>query len=163
MILYIKNYFFPLFAKSDFNSPIIAPLNDTGLAGAGFGPGGGGGGALPGGPPGGPPGGGPGGPPGGPPGGDPGGPPRGAVDVAPGLDLSAVISLFKEFIRVSRDDICWLIPFSELSTKSGILRTMLIIFSIISPKALILSSKGDFFADAKKLLNSSAIIFSSFK
>jgi len=96
----------PLFAKSDFNSPIIAPLKETGfagLAGAGFGPGGGGGGA----PPGGPPGGGPGGPPGGLPGGDgPGGLPGAAVDVTIGLDLRVVISPFNEFMRVSRDVIC---------------------------------------------------------
>jgi len=47
-----------LLANKDFNSPIIAPLKLTGLAGRG-----------PPGPPGGPPGGGGGGPPGGPPGG----------------------------------------------------------------------------------------------
>jgi hypothetical protein len=92
----------PLFAKSDFNSPIIAPLKETGFAGragAGFGPGGGGGGA----PPGGPPGGGPGGPPGG---GGPGGLPSAVAGPAAGLDLRVVISLFNEFMRVSRDVIC---------------------------------------------------------
>lgn len=117
----------------------MAPRNETGFAGrAGPGPGPPGGGA-PGGPPGGPPGGGggggaPGGPPkGGPPGGGgPGGAP-GAPGAPAGLDFNTAISLFAAFNLASREDICCDIPDKELSTKSGILKTILMIFSIISP------------------------------
>jgi len=93
-----------LLANKDFNSPIIAPLKLTGLAGRG-----------PPGPPGG--GGPPGGPPGGPLGGPPGGPAEGGgallgavgaamTGAAPvPLVLSAETSLFIELIRDSNVEI----------------------------------------------------------
>ncbi len=141
-------HFFPRLANSDFNSPIIAPLNETGLAGRAGPEPPGGGGRLPGGPPGG---GGrsPGGPPGGrPPGGPPGEP--------PGLTLSVAMSLFMLLILDSKLEILELICCKLPSVKSVLLSTIVIIFSIISPNAVNLSSKGSFFASFKKLMNSSA-------
>jgi len=146
---------------------MIAPRKLTGLAGR-LGPGAG----PPGGPPGGPLGPGGGGAPGKLPdpggGGAPGKLPDPGGGGAPGvlegptgevipLVFNAPISLLKVFILVCKLESCSFIPANDWSTKSGILKIILMIFSTISPNALTFSSMGDLRASERKLANSSAI------
>jgi hypothetical protein len=72
-----------------------------------------------------------------------------------------VFMAFKSFVTVlsldCRFEICDFKSAIEPSTRSGIRKTIVIIFSTISPNAFTFSSIGDFFALSRKLANSSAM------
>ena len=100
---------------------------------------------------------------GGPPGGGP--PIEGAIGAAPGDPGAAtplVFMAFKSFVIVLTLDckleICVFKSAKDPSTRSGILKTIVIIFSTISPNAFTFSSIVDFLALSRKLANSSAHI-----